>query len=127
MLGKLLKYRIMFKDILTILGLDYRDATLITLYFFCPRNQNSKNQINGISMSYKKLKINMFKMDVWTMTFWLLLNVVLYIYILLPLQTLPIDGLISLIMKIRQSFLWKVSFCKYLPLITMYVQYRVCT
>ena len=29
---KLLKYRIMFKDILTFLGLDYRDASLITLY-----------------------------------------------------------------------------------------------
>ena len=30
---KLLKYRRVFKDILTILGLDYRDASLITLYF----------------------------------------------------------------------------------------------
>ena len=30
---KLQKYRIMFKDILTFLGLDYRDALLITLYF----------------------------------------------------------------------------------------------
>ena len=30
---KLPKYRIMFKDILTFLGLDYRDASLITLYF----------------------------------------------------------------------------------------------
>ena len=30
---KLLKYRIMFKDILTYLGLDYRDAPLITFYF----------------------------------------------------------------------------------------------
>ena len=29
---KLLKYRIMFKDILTFLGLDYRDASLIILY-----------------------------------------------------------------------------------------------
>ena len=29
---KLLKYRIMFKDILIFLGLDYRDASLITLY-----------------------------------------------------------------------------------------------
>ena len=27
------KYRIMFKDILTFLGLDYRDASLMTLYF----------------------------------------------------------------------------------------------
>ena len=27
------KYRIMFKDILTFLGLDYRDASLIKLYF----------------------------------------------------------------------------------------------
>ena len=30
---ELLKNRIMFKDILTFLGLDYRDALLITLYF----------------------------------------------------------------------------------------------
>ena len=30
---KLSKYRIMFKDILTSLVLDYRDASLITLYF----------------------------------------------------------------------------------------------
>ena len=29
----LLKYRIMFKDILTFLGFDYRDDSLITLYF----------------------------------------------------------------------------------------------
>ena len=30
--AKLLKYRIMFKDTLTCLGLDYRDALLIILY-----------------------------------------------------------------------------------------------
>ena len=30
---KLFKYRIMFEDILTLLGLDYRDASLIKLYF----------------------------------------------------------------------------------------------
>ena len=30
---KLLKNRIIFKDILTFFGLDYRDASLITLYF----------------------------------------------------------------------------------------------
>ena len=30
---KLFKYRIMLKDIFTFLGLDYRDASLITLYF----------------------------------------------------------------------------------------------
>ena len=30
---KLLKYRIMFKDNLISLVLDYRDASLITLYF----------------------------------------------------------------------------------------------
>ena len=29
---KLLEYRIMFKDILTFLGLDYRDGLLKTLY-----------------------------------------------------------------------------------------------
>ena len=30
---KLLNYRIMLKDIFTFLVLDYRDASLITLYF----------------------------------------------------------------------------------------------
>ena len=30
---KLLKYRIMFKDIITFLGLDYKDALLIKFYF----------------------------------------------------------------------------------------------
>ena len=30
---KLLNYRIMFKDILTFLGFDYSDASLIALYF----------------------------------------------------------------------------------------------
>ena len=29
---KLLKYKIMFQDILTFLGLDYRDASLLTSY-----------------------------------------------------------------------------------------------
>ncbi len=29
---KLLKYRIMVKDIIMFLGLDYRDASLVTLY-----------------------------------------------------------------------------------------------
>ena len=31
-LAKLLKYRLLFKDILTFVGLDYRDGLLITLY-----------------------------------------------------------------------------------------------
>ena len=43
------KYRIEFKDKLTFLGLDYRDALLITLYFV--------GLVNSIS------KINMFKID----------------------------------------------------------------
>ena len=30
---KLFKYRILFNDILTFLGLNYRDASLKTLYF----------------------------------------------------------------------------------------------
>ena len=30
--AKLIKYRILFKDILTFLGLDYRDASLKILY-----------------------------------------------------------------------------------------------
>ena len=32
----LLKYRIIFKDILTLFGLDYRVASRITLYFVVP-------------------------------------------------------------------------------------------
>ena len=32
LVAKLLKYRILLKDILTFLGLDYRDASFITLY-----------------------------------------------------------------------------------------------
>ena len=31
---KLLKYMILFREINTFLGLDYRDASLITLYLF---------------------------------------------------------------------------------------------
>ena len=34
--AKLLIYRILFKDILTFLELEYRDASLITLYFVVP-------------------------------------------------------------------------------------------
>ena len=43
--AKLIKYMILFKDILTLLGLDYRDASLITLYLVViigisiPKNQ----------------------------------------------------------------------------------------
>ena len=33
LIEKLLKYRILIKDILTFLGIDYREASLITLYF----------------------------------------------------------------------------------------------
>ena len=33
---KMLEYWIIFKNILTLLGLDYRDASLITLYFVVP-------------------------------------------------------------------------------------------
>ena len=56
---KLLKYRIIFKDVLTFLGLDYRDASLLTLFFVI---QYSKNQINRIIITHKnfilkKLKI----------------------------------------------------------------------
>ena len=33
---KLFKYRIIFKDILTLLGLEYRDALPLTLYLIVP-------------------------------------------------------------------------------------------
>ena len=63
----------MFKDILTFLGLYYRDASLITLFFVVLVINIPKNQINRIILSdknlfLKKLKINMFKMNV--RTFW---------------------------------------------------------
>ena len=32
--AKLIKYMLLFKDILTFLGVDYRDALLIILYLF---------------------------------------------------------------------------------------------
>ena len=61
----------MFKDILTFFGLNYRDATPIKLYFVVPGINIKKNQINRIIIShknllFKKLKINMFRMNVWT-------------------------------------------------------------
>ena len=62
--AKLLKYRIMFKDILTCLLLDYRDALLLTMYFDFVVLGISNPKIRLL----KKLKINMFKMD--ERTFW---------------------------------------------------------
>ena len=68
-----MKCRIIFKDILEFLGLDYKDASLITFYIFCQGISIPKNQINLIikvhkNLLLKKLKINVFKMDIWT--FW---------------------------------------------------------
>ena len=40
--AKLLKYRILFKDIQTFLILDYRDALLIILYFIVIGISNQK-------------------------------------------------------------------------------------
>ncbi len=64
----------MFKYILKILGLDYRDGTLSTLYLFYPRNQYSKNQIDHIIILHKEMLLKkvfkkMFKINV--ATFWL--------------------------------------------------------
>ena len=57
--AKLLKYRILFKNILTFLGLDYKDVSLITLYFVVigPRISKIKNQIEkkGILKMGKKI------------------------------------------------------------------------
>ena len=39
---KLLKYRIMFKDILTIFVFNYRDTLIITLYLVVLRNRYTK-------------------------------------------------------------------------------------
>ena len=41
--AKLLKYRILFKDILTFLILDYRDASLIILYLIVIGISNQKS------------------------------------------------------------------------------------
>ena len=59
--GKLLKYRIMFKYTLTCLVLDYRDASLITLYFFVLGISFPKIRSIGL-LNY----IKMFKMKVQT-------------------------------------------------------------
>ena len=48
---KLLKYRILFKDILACLALNYRDVYNIVHCF--PRNQYLKNQINRIILLHK--------------------------------------------------------------------------
>ena len=45
----------MFKDILSFLGLDYRVASLITLYFVVLGISIPKNQINRIITSHKNL------------------------------------------------------------------------
>ena len=69
---KLIKYRIMFKDMLTCLVLDYRDASLISPYFVVLGVSYPK--IKSIRLYHtkklllKKVKINMFKMDI--RTFW---------------------------------------------------------
>ena len=59
--------RLMFKDILTFLELDYRDDLLVHCF---PRNQYSKIRIIIMhkNLLLKKLKINICKMDV--RTFW---------------------------------------------------------
>ena len=38
--AKILKHRILFKDKLTFLGLEYRDASLITLYLIVSSDQS---------------------------------------------------------------------------------------
>ena len=49
--AKLLRYRILFKDILTFLRLDYRDSSLITLYLVVvgisiPKNYEYDNLVS---------------------------------------------------------------------------------
>ena len=63
---------ILFKDILTLLGLVYRDASLITLYLVVIgisflKSEESDN-FNIQKFVLKKLRSDMFKMDV--RTFW---------------------------------------------------------
>ena len=47
--AKMIKYMLLFKDILTFLVIDYRDASLITLYLVA-----IKNQMNRIILTFKK-------------------------------------------------------------------------
>ena len=56
---KLLKYRIMFEDILTFTGLERCSA--YNNVICCPRNQYAKNQINRIITSYKILLLKKVK------------------------------------------------------------------
>ncbi len=45
---------ILVEDLLTFLGLDYRDASLTTLYLVgCIRSQYSKHQNNRIILTFK--------------------------------------------------------------------------
>ena len=48
---------LLFKDILTFLGLDYRDASLITLYLNVLRisTEYSVNQMNRIFLTFKTI------------------------------------------------------------------------
>ena len=54
-------------DILTYLGLDYRVASLITLYFVVPWINIPKTRSIGWLDHIKNYKINKFKMDVRTL------------------------------------------------------------
>ena len=40
--AKLIKYRILFKELLTFLELDFREASLLTLYFVVLKNSFPK-------------------------------------------------------------------------------------
>ncbi len=56
-------------DILTFSRLDYRDASIITMYFVVLGIRIPKKRpIGSFYYNKKKLKSNMFKMDV--QTFW---------------------------------------------------------
>ena len=46
---------LLFKDILTFLGLDYRDASLITLYLIELGISIKKNQMNRIFLTFKTI------------------------------------------------------------------------
>ena len=56
----LLKFRMQFKDILTILVLNYRDLSFITLYFVVP----------GISVPKNKLEEDL-SQNCWNTGYWL--------------------------------------------------------
>ena len=57
---------ILFKDILTLLGLDYRDASLITLYLVVIIGISTKKSVESDNFNIQKFVVQKVKNDVRT-------------------------------------------------------------